>query len=68
MQFSRDPMNLMNLHSRKYEGFVNNTAIGVQPVGAGKNIVLITKKEGAANKPKSSVITTKFGGRSSARK
>lgn len=31
VQFSRDPMNLTNLHSRKYEGFVNDKAIGIQP-------------------------------------
>ena len=68
MQFSRDPLNLTNLHSRKYAGFVNDQAIGVAPVGAGKNLVLVTKKAGASNKPKSSVITTKFGGKSSARK
>lgn len=29
MQFSRDPMNLVNKHSRKYEGFVNDKAIGI---------------------------------------
>jgi len=68
VQFSRDPLNLVNLHSRKYAGFVNDQALGVQPVGAGKNLVLVVKKSSAANKPKSSVITTKFGGKSSARK
>ena len=29
VQFSRDPMNLVNRHSRKYEGFVNDKAIGI---------------------------------------
>lgn len=31
VQFSRDPLNLVNKHSRKYEGFVNDKAIGIQP-------------------------------------
>ena len=30
VQFSRDPMNLVNKHSRKYEGFVNDKAIGIK--------------------------------------
>lgn len=29
IQFSRDPFNLTNKHSRKYEGFVNDKAIGI---------------------------------------
>ena len=29
VQFSRDPMNLVNKHSRKHAGFVNNKAIGI---------------------------------------
>ncbi|KAI7406795.1 hypothetical protein KC336_g13530, partial [Hortaea werneckii] len=29
VQFSRDPLNLVNKHSRKYEGFVNDQAIGI---------------------------------------
>lgn len=29
VQFSRDPMNLVNKHSRKYDGFVNEKAIGI---------------------------------------
>jgi len=58
----------VNLHSRKYAGFVNDQALGIQPVGAGKNLVLVVKKASAANKPASGVITTKFGGKSSARK
>ncbi|KAH9842228.1 60S ribosomal protein L28 [Teratosphaeria destructans] len=30
VQFSRDPLNLVNKHSRKYEGYVNDKAIGIQ--------------------------------------
>jgi len=29
VQFSSDPFNLTNKHSRKYAGYVNDTAIGV---------------------------------------
>ncbi|RMY05914.1 hypothetical protein D0868_06146 [Hortaea werneckii] len=29
VQLSRDPLNLVNKHSRKYEGFVNDQAIGI---------------------------------------
>lgn len=31
VQFSRDPMNLTNKHSRKHAGFVNEKAIGIHP-------------------------------------
>ena len=31
VQFSRDPMNLTNKHSRKYEGYLNDKAIGISP-------------------------------------
>jgi large subunit ribosomal protein L28e len=31
VQFSRDPMNLTNKHSRKNAGFLNDKAIGIQP-------------------------------------
>ena len=30
VQFSRDPLNLTNKHSRKHAGFVNDEAIGIQ--------------------------------------
>ncbi len=29
VQFSRDPLNLVNKHSRKHAGFVNAKAIGI---------------------------------------
>ena len=31
VQFSRDPMNLTNVHSRKNAGFINDKAIGILP-------------------------------------
>ncbi|KAI2613104.1 60S ribosomal protein L28 [Hypoxylon fragiforme] len=62
VQFSRDPLNLVNKNSRKYSGFVNDKAIGVQP--AEKNgVKVITKKEATAQKPaKSTVEVTHSGG------
>ncbi|KAI0115092.1 ribosomal L28e family protein [Daldinia grandis] len=62
IQFSRDPLNLTNVHSRKYAGFVNTKAIGVQP--AEKNgVKVISKKESAAQKPaKSTTEVTHSGG------
>ncbi|KAK4193627.1 putative cytosolic 60S ribosomal protein Rpl28 [Podospora australis] len=67
VQFSRDPLNLTNLHSRKYAGFVNDKAIGV--TGGEKGAVVVTsKKAGSANKPAAGVIKTTFNGSKSGRK
>jgi hypothetical protein len=41
LQFSRDPLNLLNKHSRKYEGYANDKAIGIQ---ADDNTVALTTK------------------------
>ncbi|TLS29126.1 hypothetical protein PpBr36_00505 [Pyricularia pennisetigena] len=61
VQFSRDPLNLTNKHSRKYAGFVNDKAIGVQPSSNEKGgVAIISKKVGAGNKPASSQTTTTF--------
>ncbi|KAL9587563.1 MAG: hypothetical protein Q9212_000140 [Teloschistes hypoglaucus] len=49
-QFSKDPMNLTNKHSRKYDGFVNTKAVGIQPAEKG-GITLITKKKKHQNRP-----------------
>ncbi|MCJ1276902.1 hypothetical protein MMC21_004709 [Puttea exsequens] len=49
-QFSRDPLNLMNKHSRKYAGYVNNKAVGVQP-GENGEVKLVTKKTKHLNRP-----------------
>ncbi|KAI0850983.1 ribosomal L28e family protein [Daldinia vernicosa] len=64
VQFSRDPLNLTNVHSRKHAGFVNPKAVGVQP--AEKNgVKVISKKESAAQKPaKSTTEVTHNGGQS----
>ncbi|KAI4200655.1 MAG: hypothetical protein LQ350_003796 [Teloschistes chrysophthalmus] len=49
-QFSKDPMNLTNKHSRKYDGFVNTKAVGIQPAEKG-GVTLITKKKKHQNRP-----------------
>ncbi|KAB5558387.1 ribosomal protein L28e [Coniochaeta sp. 2T2.1] len=52
VQFSRDPYNPTNVHSRKYAGFVNDKAVGVLPTE--KGVQVISKKVGHGNKPASS--------------
>ncbi|OTA66684.1 ribosomal protein L28e [Hypoxylon sp. EC38] len=67
VQFSRDPLNLTNKHTRKHAGFVNPKAIGVQP--AEKNgVKVISKKESAALKPAQSSIEVTHNGGQSTRK
>ncbi|MCJ1458370.1 hypothetical protein MMC28_008742 [Mycoblastus sanguinarius] len=50
VQFSKDPLNLMNKHCRKYAGFVNNKAIGIQPAEKG-GVTMTTKKTKHLNRP-----------------
>ncbi|KAK4138233.1 ribosomal protein L28e [Trichocladium antarcticum] len=66
-QFSRDPLNLMNINSRKYAGFVNDKAVGVLPNQEG-GVTVISKKVGSANKPASSRHTVTYGRNKTARK
>ncbi|KAI9785012.1 MAG: hypothetical protein M1839_001209 [Geoglossum umbratile] len=68
-QFSRDPFNLTNKHSRKYGGFVNQQAIGIQP-GEKGGVVLTTKKQHTttSHTPASSVNQTSWGPNKSERK
>ncbi|EJT81733.1 ribosomal protein L28e [Gaeumannomyces tritici R3-111a-1] len=66
IQFSRDPMNLVNKHSRKHAGFVNNKAIGVQ-AGEKGAVVVTSKKADAANKPASQLSSVAHSGNKNAR-
>ncbi|KAI1735537.1 ribosomal L28e family protein [Xylaria scruposa] len=67
VQFSRDPLNLTNKHSRKYAGFVNDKAIGVVP--AEKNgVKVLSKKTDAVQHPAKSTTETTYSGGKSARK
>ncbi|TQS37405.1 hypothetical protein Golomagni_02124 [Golovinomyces magnicellulatus] len=62
IQLSRDPLNLKNIHSRKYAGFVNDKAVGVIPGDAGAGgVTLITKKPKNAQRPASAPYSTTFG-------
>merc|ERR1712225_21999 len=46
VRFSRDPMNLVNKHSRKHAGFVNEKAVGIQAAEGDKGgVTLVTKKQ-----------------------
>ncbi|KAL2830639.1 ribosomal L28e protein family-domain-containing protein [Aspergillus pseudoustus] len=67
VQFSRDPLNVLNKHSFKYAGYSNTKAIGVQATENG-GIVAITKKPGTAQKPAQSLATVTYGPSSSNRK
>ncbi|KAL8370454.1 hypothetical protein RB595_000702 [Gaeumannomyces hyphopodioides] len=58
IQFSRDPLNLVNKHSRK--------AIGVQAAEKG-GVVVTSKKADAANKPTSQLSSVTHHGGKSAR-
>ncbi|KAK2848528.1 hypothetical protein FQN49_005631 [Arthroderma sp. PD_2] len=67
VQFSRDPLNLVNKHSRKYAGFVNSKAIGIQ-AGENGGVAVTTKKPGNSNQPASNTVTATHGSGSANRK
>ncbi|EMF11966.1 60S ribosomal protein L28 [Sphaerulina musiva SO2202] len=64
--FSRDPLNLVNKHSRKYVGYVNDKAIGIN---ADDNTVLLTTKLASrGNKPAAQYQTASFSASTPSRK
>ncbi|KAH7390504.1 ribosomal L28e protein family-domain-containing protein [Pyrenochaeta sp. MPI-SDFR-AT-0127] len=67
VNFSRDPLNLRNLYSRKNEGSIANKAIGVIP-GKEGGVTLLIKKSDKHHQPATSVQTTTFGPQRSTRK
>ncbi|KAM5439657.1 hypothetical protein MferCBS31731_004413 [Microsporum ferrugineum] len=67
VQFSRDPLNLVNKHSRKYAGFVNSKAIGIQTAENG-GVAVTTKRPDNFHQPGSNTVTTTHGSGSSNRK
>jgi len=67
VRFSRDPLNLLNTHSRKYAGYVNDKAVGVVPAEKG-GVTLLTKSTKNTQKPAKHHITSTFGGNRSNRK
>ncbi|EXF82555.1 ribosomal L28e family protein [Colletotrichum paranaense] len=67
LQLSRDPLNLVNKHSRKYAGFVNDKAIGVVPNEKG-GVKVISKNQKNFNKPSKGYTEVTYGGNKSSRK
>ncbi|KAF4637165.1 hypothetical protein G7Y89_g925 [Cudoniella acicularis] len=69
VRFSRDPFNLVNIHSRKHAGFVNDKAVGVEEnKDKSKGVTLITKKVKHPQRPASHVHKVTIGGNKSTRK
>ncbi|TKA28935.1 hypothetical protein B0A50_03346 [Salinomyces thailandicus] len=66
VQFSRDPLNLVNKHSRKYAGFVNDTAIGIQRDD--NTVKLITKLQKRKNQPAKMYHESSFSASTPSRK
>ncbi|KAJ9242780.1 hypothetical protein DTO271D3_3736 [Paecilomyces variotii] len=67
VQFSRDPLNLINKNSFKYAGYSNNKAVGVQPTEKG-GVVFISKTSGKPQQPAQSINTVTWGPNASNRK
>ncbi|EOA89293.1 hypothetical protein ACJQWK_09338 [Exserohilum turcicum] len=67
VQFSRDPLNLRNIYSRKNEGSIANKAIGVIP-GKEGGVTLLVKKADKHHQPATAIQTTTFGPSKSTRK
>ncbi|TPX10811.1 uncharacterized protein E0L32_008200 [Thyridium curvatum] len=66
VQFSRDPYNLTNVHSRKHAGFVNDKAISIS-AGEKNGVQVTTKKAGSANKPAKSTHNASHSGAKNSR-
>ncbi|KAF1942043.1 ribosomal protein L28e [Clathrospora elynae] len=67
VSFSRDPLNLRGLYSRKNEGSIANKAIGILP-GKDGGVTLLIKKSDKHHQPASSIQSTTFGPAKSTRK
>ncbi|KAF1361940.1 ribosomal protein L28e [Lizonia empirigonia] len=67
VQFSRDPLNLRNVYSRKNEGQIANKAIGVLASDNGA-ITLLVKKADKHHQPATSTQTTVFSASKGSRK
>ncbi|KAI6793099.1 hypothetical protein KC363_g6084 [Hortaea werneckii] len=66
VQFSRDPLNLVNKHSRKYEGFVNDQAIGINRDD--NTVKMTTKLPKRKNNPAKMYQESSFAASTPARK
>ncbi|KAH8689703.1 60S ribosomal protein L28 [Talaromyces proteolyticus] len=67
VQFSRDPLNPTNYHSRKYAGYANEKALSLQPGETG-GVVLIAKNASNTQNPAKNIRTTSYGPNTSNRK
>ncbi|KZM19380.1 uncharacterized protein EKO05_0002898 [Ascochyta rabiei] len=67
VQFSRDPLNLRNVYSRKNEGQIANKAIGVVSSENG-GVTLLVKKADRHHQPATSTQSTTFGASKGSRK
>jgi len=56
--FSKEPNNLKNLNSFRYNGLVHKKVLGVEPAPDGKGVVLVHKKTKNLNKPAKSMVRT----------
>ncbi|GAB7362181.1 hypothetical protein MBLNU230_g2207t1 [Neophaeotheca triangularis] len=66
VQFSRDPMNLVNKHSRKYEGYCNDQAIGIN--ADGNTVSMTTKLPKQKNRPAKMYQNSSFSASTPSRK
>jgi large subunit ribosomal protein L28e len=67
VRFSRDPLNPINIHSRKYAGYANDKALGLQASEDG-GLVLIAKNASNTQNPAKNIRTIAYGPSTSNRK
>lgn len=67
VRFSRDTLNPLNIHSRKYAGYANDKALGLQPSENG-GVTLIAKNASNTNQPAKTIRTVTYGPNTSNRK
>lgn len=60
VQFSRDPLNLANVNSRKHAGYVNEKAVGISAEGE-KGIHVVSKKPKTTSQPAKNSHKRTFG-------
>lgn len=66
-QFSRDPLNLRNVNSRKHAGFVNDKAIGVSSNGK-RGLTVVSKNPKSVQRPYKSTTSFTMSDNKSSRK
>ncbi|TQD93907.1 hypothetical protein C1H46_020466 [Malus baccata] len=51
VRFTKEPNNLLNLHSYKHSGLANKKTVTIQGVGKDQSVLLATSKTKKQNKP-----------------